>query len=204
VTVVENGPENRVERRMRETRARIQQAALELFALHGLADTTVAAITARADVGKGTFFTYFPTKVAVLTGVAAGLVEQMHLALTAAHGAGLSFPDRLRRMFAPALDWHQAHPEISRFMAVAFLEDASYADADQPNTERLLAIVSDEIAASQDRSELTRAVSADHATTALFGVYFGALATWHIGKRRDRLHDHFTTSFDVLMRGLRP
>jgi AcrR family transcriptional regulator len=202
--MVENGCESRVERRMRETKARIQRAALELFATNGLAETTVAEITERADVGKGTFFTYFPTKVAVLTGVAAWLVEQMHAALASAYREDLALPDRLRGMFAPALDWHQAHPEISRFMAVAFLEDASYADADRPHTARLLAILDEEIAASQDRGELTRAVSAEHATTALFGVYFGALATWHIGERRDRLHDHFTTSFDVLMRGLRP
>jgi hypothetical protein len=35
-----------------------------------LDETTVAEFTERAGVGKGTFFTYFPSKVAVLTGVA--------------------------------------------------------------------------------------------------------------------------------------
>lgn len=194
----------RVERRMRETRERIEKAALELFATRGIDATTVAHITDRADVGKGTFFTYFPTKIAVLTGVAAMLVEQMEAALSAASAEGLPLPERLGRLFSPALDWHQAHPDISRFMAIAYLEDGSYADADQANSGRLFTLIGGEIAASQGRGELARDIAPEQAATTLFGVYFGALATWHIGRRAGRLHDHFTTSFEVVMRSLRP
>src|SRR5579872_5987757 len=52
----------RRERRRRETREQILRAALQLFAKHGFANTTVEDITEAADVGKGTFFNYFPTK----------------------------------------------------------------------------------------------------------------------------------------------
>jgi AcrR family transcriptional regulator len=187
---------------MRETRDRIRKAALDLFASRGLDDTTVADITDRADVGKGTFFTYFPSKVAVLADVAAMLVEQMEAGLTAA--AGRPLDERLRHLFAPALDWHQAHPEISRFLAMAFLREASYAEADQVNNVRLFTLLNGEIASSQARGELTRDVPPEQATRTLFGVYFGALATWHIGKRAVPLHDHFATFFQVVMRGLRP
>ena len=187
---------------MRETRLRIQKAALELFAKRGLDETTVADITDRADVGKGTFFTYFPSKVAVLADVATMLVEQMEAALEAA--AGQPSHVRLAKLFAPALDWHQANPEISRFLAMAFLRDVGYAEADQANNARLFALLSQEIASSQARGELTRDVPLDQATRTVFGVYFGALAAWHVGKRSAPLHDYFTTSFQVVMRGLRP
>jgi AcrR family transcriptional regulator len=189
---------------MRETRERIQKAALELFTARGLDETTVADITIAADVGKGTFFTYFPSKQAVLHDVAAGLLEQMEAALSSAAAEGLDLPSRLQRLFAPGLDWHQAHPEISRFMAVSFLRDAAYAQADQENVLRLLKLLGEEVAASQARGELTRDVPPEQATTTVFGVYFGALTTWHLAKRADRLHDHFTRSFQVVMRGLRP
>src|SRR6202522_3516115 len=56
----------RRERRRVETRERIFRAALELFAQHGFLETTVEDITEAADVGKGTFFNYFPTKEHVL------------------------------------------------------------------------------------------------------------------------------------------
>jgi len=55
-------------RRQAETRARILRAALDLFAKQGYAATTVEQITEAADIGKGTFFNYFPSKEHVLAG----------------------------------------------------------------------------------------------------------------------------------------
>src|SRR5688572_5779887 len=52
----------RRERRREETHKRIFEAALGLFAKHGFANVTVEQITDAADVGKGTFFNYFPSK----------------------------------------------------------------------------------------------------------------------------------------------
>src|SRR5437899_3870437 len=57
----------RRERRRTETRERIFRAAMQLFAQHGFFSTTVEDITEAADVGKGTFFNYFPSKEHVLT-----------------------------------------------------------------------------------------------------------------------------------------
>jgi len=57
---------NRRERHRAETRQRLYGAALELFAERGFLETTVEDITESADVGKGTFFNYFPTKEHIL------------------------------------------------------------------------------------------------------------------------------------------
>src|SRR5947208_15853698 len=53
-------------RRSAELRDRLFRAALSLFAKKGYAETTVEDITEAADVGKGTFFNYFPSKEHVL------------------------------------------------------------------------------------------------------------------------------------------
>ena len=58
---------NRRERRKADIRDRLFRAALELFATRGFASTTVEDITRAADVAKGTFFNYFPTKEHLLT-----------------------------------------------------------------------------------------------------------------------------------------
>src|SRR5215472_12886136 len=60
----------RRERRKEETRKEIFQAAMKLFEKKGIFSTTVEEITEAADVGKGTFFNYFPSKEAILSAMA--------------------------------------------------------------------------------------------------------------------------------------
>ena len=59
-------PVNRRTRRRAEIREKLFQAALSLIMSRGLQQTTVSDITEAADLGKGTFFNYFPTKEHVL------------------------------------------------------------------------------------------------------------------------------------------
>jgi AcrR family transcriptional regulator len=59
----------RRERRRAETQQRILNAAIQLFSTRGFLETTVEEITEAADVGKGTFFNYFPTKDALLVAI---------------------------------------------------------------------------------------------------------------------------------------
>lgn len=69
---------DRRSRKRSETREVIFRSALALFAERGLAGTTVEQITERADVGKGTFFNYFPSKEHVFLALAEiqlGIVE---------------------------------------------------------------------------------------------------------------------------------
>lgn len=64
----------RRERRRSETRARIFDAAMKLFARHGFSETKVESITRAADVAKGTFFNYFPSKEAIVAEMAKRLM----------------------------------------------------------------------------------------------------------------------------------
>lgn len=57
---------SRRERKKQETREKIYHTALTLFRIQGFEKTSVDQITSRADVGKGTFYNYFPSKEAVV------------------------------------------------------------------------------------------------------------------------------------------
>jgi AcrR family transcriptional regulator len=71
----------RRERHRAEIRERLFGSALKLFAERGFLETTVEDITEAADVGKGTFFNYFPTKEHVLATLGAerlAFLERAH------------------------------------------------------------------------------------------------------------------------------
>jgi AcrR family transcriptional regulator len=80
----------RRERRKEETRREILQAAMKLFERKGIFSTTVEEITEAADVGKGTFFNYFPSKEAILSALAERQLEVIdRAAAKAAHAASI-------------------------------------------------------------------------------------------------------------------
>jgi AcrR family transcriptional regulator len=72
---------SRRERRRAEIRERLFRSALRLFAERGYLETTVERITEAADVGKGTFFNYFPTKEHVLATFGAERIAVVERAL---------------------------------------------------------------------------------------------------------------------------
>lgn len=58
--------EGRRERKRRQTRGRIEHAAMTLFLDRGFDQTTIEDITEAADVSKRSFFDYFPSKEEVV------------------------------------------------------------------------------------------------------------------------------------------
>ena len=71
---------SRRERKKFETEQKLIKAAMELVSLHGVFDVTVEQITERADVGKGTFFNYFPSKEHLLASIFESKREQVAMA----------------------------------------------------------------------------------------------------------------------------
>ena len=59
--------EGKRERKRRQTRSRIEHAAIALFLQRGFDQTTIEDITEAADVSKRSFFDYFPSKEDVVS-----------------------------------------------------------------------------------------------------------------------------------------
>jgi AcrR family transcriptional regulator len=69
---------SRRERRREETRQRLIEAALALMQQKPFEQVTVEEITELADVAKGTFFTYFPTKEHLLHAYMRDLADEVY------------------------------------------------------------------------------------------------------------------------------
>src|ERR1700694_4217732 len=112
---------SRRQRRREETSEKLFVAAMELFSRKGFAQTTVEDITKAADVGKGTFFNYFPSKEHVLgylAGKQQGTVRD-HLAL--AREAKLPSEEVLTSLGRSLIRFPGKSPQLARSLIQSFL-----------------------------------------------------------------------------------
>lgn len=65
-----------------DKREKITQAAIEVFSSKGIEKTTVSEIVKKAGIAQGTFYLYFPSKLAVMPAIAEVMVNKMLEGLT--------------------------------------------------------------------------------------------------------------------------
>ena len=110
---------DRRERRRLETRERLYRAALELFGERGFLETTVEDITEAADVGKGTFFNYFPTKEHVLAAYGGERIAAVERALEKARATSGSVLEVLGELATDSAGQSHENPAVLRAIYAA-------------------------------------------------------------------------------------
>jgi AcrR family transcriptional regulator len=144
----------RRERRQIETREKILGAAFDLFARQGFFATTIEQITEAADVGKGTFFNYFPSKEHVLAGFAEGQVERVRKALEAARPGKEGIRPIMRRLILSMGEQPRRSPELLRSLLVANLSSEPVRQLTRQNLGRGRRLLAELIAYGQRRGEI--------------------------------------------------
>src|SRR5271154_6849295 len=92
-----SSPDRRT-RRSTEIREKLFRAALTMFAQKGFAETTVEDITNAADLGKGTFFNYFPSKDHILLAFGEMQFSKLQAAVEEARRSSTPMPVFLRSL----------------------------------------------------------------------------------------------------------
>src|SRR6516162_76589 len=113
-------PTSRRERRSLELRERLFRSALDLFALKGFAETTVEDITEAADVGKGTFFNYFPSKDHILVAFGEMQLAKLEAAIAEVRRTNKPTSEFLRSLGPRMIQEPARNPEIIRALLQAF------------------------------------------------------------------------------------
>lgn len=87
-----------MQKRSLETRARILDVALELFARNGYEATGVAEICETANISKGAFYHHFSTKQSVFMALLQDWLRTIDTMLNASHQGAQTVPEALRQM----------------------------------------------------------------------------------------------------------
>jgi AcrR family transcriptional regulator len=197
---------SRRERKKGETRRRIFESAVDLFRAKGFEDTTVDEITERADVGRGTFFNYFPRKEAVLA-----YLSESHLEVAEENASELlrgSTPVRAKliELYLHAASAYEQDRELSRFVFAEWMKRgfAPTQEAGKRWKELVLAVLDQGHANGELRSD----VSDVRAGAMLTGVYISTIYEWLYcpddchGASVPDLRSELTARLEILIDGL--
>jgi len=188
-------------RRRAETRARILRAAWGLFERQGFFATTVEQITEAADVGKGTFFNYFPSKEHVLAGFGEMQVGKIEAVLEAYRRRPGPIRETLRRMVRELAVEPGRSPALVRSLLVANLSSEPVRQLWRRNLERGRRLLARLLAEGQRRGEIRSDRKPHELARQIQQSFFGVLISWAIHPRAD-LRSRLEETFNLLWRAL--
>jgi AcrR family transcriptional regulator len=166
-----NAAEGRRERKKREVRERISDAARQLFLERGFVATTVEQIARSADVAQATFFNYFPSKSAVLGEMTGEVFERIEELVNEQLARPASAQDRIRRFADAVATEIEQTRGLARDVVLELMRISAPRDGGFPYVAR----VRDPFAAMLREGQLQGDVRADLDPTFLADMVIGTL-----------------------------
>jgi AcrR family transcriptional regulator len=171
---------SRRERRSAELRERLFRSALALFASKGYAETTVEDITQAADVGKGTFFNYFPSKEHILMAFGEMQLAKLESVIDEAQKSRQPMPEVLRALVLRMTEEPVRNPSIVRALLLANLASVPVRGAMLQIHDRNRALIGRLIRHGQERGEIRTDLPAEEIAQVWRQTVFGTLMFWSL------------------------
>jgi len=171
---------SRRERRSAELRERLFRAALRLFASKGFAETTVEDITEAADVGKGTFFNYFPSKEHILMAFGEMQLARLESVVREAETSSRPMLEVLHGLLMRMTEEPIRNPAIVRALLQANLASVAVRGEMLRFHECNRALIARLIRHGQERGEIRSDVPAEELAQVWRQTVFGTLMLWSL------------------------
>ena len=194
---------DRRQRRSSQIRERLFRAALDLFAKHGFADTTVEDITNAADVGKGTFFNYFPSKDHILLAFAEMQLAKLRSVIENLRDNHEPVPQFFRTLAVRMTEEPGRNPSIVRALLLANLSSTPVREGMRTNQAQGHRLLTEFVEIGQSRGEVRNDLPASDIAQVFRQTVFGTLLVWSV-YGDDSLAARIRTALDVLWQGLCP
>lgn len=202
----ESAPAEATDRRSRrsaETRERLFNAAVRLFAEKGFAETTVEDITNAADVGKGTFFNYFPSKEHILIAFSDMQLGKLERCVEAARNGKEPMRAFFQTMSQQMTSEPAKKPDVVRALLQANLSSSSVRDVMRQKNARGENLLSQLVEIGQERGEFRQDVAALEIARVFRQLTFGTLLLWSV-YGDDSLAERLNRAINILWTGFSP
>lgn len=185
--IPDRGRVSRRQRKKEVVRTRLFETALHLFASRGYEQTSVQEICERADVAKGTFFNYFPSKEHVLLAYHDQIKQELldHLASANFDSAEDAVQDAFRH-WARRVTWQRP---LGRILIRVMFGSDLLLEADERQEERFLAWLEARIENARRTGELRKSLDVELFLSLLIGVLSSTTLEWMASSRAFGLED---------------
>jgi TetR/AcrR family transcriptional regulator, cholesterol catabolism regulator len=187
----------RRERKKLETRQRIFESGVALFATHGYDATTMEQIGERADVSRATVFNYFARKEDIVFEWFGRMRAEFAKALAEDDPHTVDATSRLRRAFRVLANLYEDDPATGRAMVRAWQRAGGPLLADESDAPQFVA---DSLRAGQRAGDIPRDVDPDRVALILFDAYLGVLYRWVLDETDQlALTEQLTATLDMIL-----
>ena len=190
---------SRRERKKRDTRRRILDAAMQLMSDKPYDDVRIEDICLAADVANATFFLHFPNKSALVLAfnddVAAKIAEQLA-------GVDATAAERLKKLLEIYLAEWGAHRHLMRQIVLEFISQPASGAAFNEVSPGLLGLVGTIIANGQKASEFTPRIAPETAGLALVAAWNAIAISWAKTGDTKQATDAHRQTLEIFLQGL--
>jgi AcrR family transcriptional regulator len=191
---------SRRERKKLANRQALLMAALSLFRGKGYDATRVEEITDRADVAKGTFFNYFPSKESLLGEWAQWSVEQLRAAVDVEQGAPASPVTRIKLLVR--MMHEEARQDIDLIHRAFVAQLCAPPPVPDGDKRQLFGLFLELVAEAQDCGEIRADVSAELVSDLLGLSFFRQLRALQPPDDDPSPAEYAEQMVDLLLEGL--
>lgn len=191
----------RRQRKRQEKLDHIARTAHRLFEAHGYDAVTMEQIAATADVAKGTLYSHFPVKEAVLAHWIHMQLEHDLAHLLPQLQADGSFKRGMRRLLRASAAWHEQHrPYLFPYLRHRFLGIGQPTMDENDARADLVRAFMGLIEAGQRSGELRNAQPAVRLALFFHFLYLAALLRWLATPKAD-LSVELAAALDLFLKG---
>ncbi len=177
---------------------------MELFLEQGYENTTVQQITEKADVAKGTFFSHFPTKDAILAYLGEQRIELMREHIANELMRLNSAAEQITKLFDLLGDASEADKNVTRLISyevVKKLASPEIAEETENHIE-LKMIIEQILKFGQKNGEFNKDIQPSHVADILIGIYFYTLFQWLAADETKSLKNEYRIRMSIVLKGI--
>lgn len=194
------------EKKKRQTRKAIIEAAVRLFGRKGFEKTSIEELAREAGIGKGTIYTYFQTKAEIFYAFCEEQFEFIHKELATKTDPEAPVIEQVMTVFMGEFLHVTQNKEFGRFFMQRVLfpeenEKNSHDEVDNKWLELLFSIYQK----AQQRGELRRDIDLLYLAGHFYALYILIVSSWYSGRiGTEEVASAMRLLFEQALEGLAP